>query len=159
MTSKPFTSCLWFDNQGEEAANFYASIFKNSAITGTVRYTDAGPGPAGLVQTVSFELNGQQFLALNGGPEHKFTPAVSLIVECADQAEVDYYWDRFAEGGMEIACGWVQDKFGFCWQIVPTRFLEMVSGPDQAQTSRVMQAMFTMKRLDIAALERAYAAE
>ena len=156
MTSKPFTTCLWFDNQGEEAAQYYTSIFKNSPIDGVHRYTEAGPGPEGAVMTVNFELNGQRFVALNGGPQYSFTPAISLVVECADQAEVDYYWDRFADGGMEIACGWVQDRFGFCWQVVPTRFLELISGPDQEQTSRVMQAMFTMKKFDIAALERAY---
>jgi len=157
MTSKPFTTCLWFDTAGEEAANYYTSVFKNSRISNVSRYTDAGPRPEGSVMTVSFELNGQQFLALNGGPEYQFNAAVSLIVECADQAEVDYYWNRFADGGQEIACGWVQDKFGFCWQVVPSRFLEMVSGPDQEKTARVMQAMFTMKKFDIAALERAYA--
>ena len=157
MTSKPFTTCLWFDDQGEEAANYYAGIFKNSRVTGVQRYTAAGPGPEGAAMTVSFELNGQQFLALNGGPDHNFTPAVSLIVECADQAEVDYYWDRFADGGMEIACGWVQDRFGFCWQVVPARFLEMVADPDRQKAARVMQAMFTMKKFDIAALESAYA--
>ena len=159
MTSKPFTTCLWFDNQGEEAAHYYTSIFKNSRITGLNRYTAAGPGEEGAVITVTFELNGQRFLALNGGPEHTFNPAVSLIVECADQAEVDYYWDRLSDGGQEVACGWVQDRYGFSWQVVPTRFLEMISGPDQEQTARVMRAMFTMKKFDIAELERAYAGE
>ncbi len=157
MTSKPFITCLWFDNQGEEAARHYTSIFKNSRIGGVRRYTDAGPGPEGAVVTVEFELNGQKFLALNGGPEHSFTPAVSLVVECADQAEVDYYWGRLAEGGREIACGWVQDKFGFCWQVVPTVLLEMIADPDAGKAARATAAMLTMTKLDIAELERAYA--
>jgi predicted 3-demethylubiquinone-9 3-methyltransferase (glyoxalase superfamily) len=159
MTSKPFTTCLWFDTQGEEAANYYASVFKNSRIGAVHRYTAAGPGPEGSAMTVQFELNGQQFLALNGGPQYQFTPAVSLVVECADQAEVDYYWERLGEGGQEVACGWLQDKFGLSWQVVPTVFLEMMAGPDPEKVTRATQAMFTMKKLDIAALERAYAGE
>ena len=159
MTSKPFTTCLWFDNQGEEAAHYYMSIFKNSRLGRIARYTDAGPGPEGSVVTVEFELNGQQFLALNGGPEYTFSPATSLVIECADQAEVDYYWERLSEGGQEIACGWLQDKFGFSWQVVPTVFLDMISGPDAEKAARVMAAMFTMKKFDIAALQRAYAGD
>ena len=156
MTSKPFTTCLWFDTQGEEAANFYASIFKNSRIDGVHRYTEAGPGPEGAAMTVEFELNGQRFLALNGGPMYQPTPAVSLVVECADQAEVDYYWDRLLSGGgQEIACGWLKDKYGLCWQIVPARFFEMIADPGKA--ARVTEAMFGMTKFDIAALERAYA--
>ena len=156
MTSKPFTTCLWFDTQGEEAANFYTSIFKNSKITSISRYTSAGPRPAGTVQTVEFELNSQQFLALNGGPEHKPNPAFSIVVECADQAEVDYYWERLTEGGQEIVCGWLADRYGYCWQIVPTVFLEMLRDPDQAKVARVTAAMFTMKKFDIGALTEAY---
>jgi predicted 3-demethylubiquinone-9 3-methyltransferase (glyoxalase superfamily) len=159
MTSKPFTTCLWFDTQGEEAANFYASIFKNSRIDGIHRYTEAGPGPEGAAMTVEFELNGQRFLALNGGPMYQPTPAVSLVVECADQAEVDYYWDRFTDGGTGVACGWVTDKYGFSWQIVPTRFLEMMGDPDPAKVARVTAAMLTMTKLDIQALEAAYAGD
>jgi predicted 3-demethylubiquinone-9 3-methyltransferase (glyoxalase superfamily) len=159
MTSKPFTTCLWFDKQGEEAAHHYMGIFKNSRLGRIYRYTTAGPGPEGTVATVEFELNGQKFLALNGGPEHSFTPAVSLIVECADQAEIDYYWDRLGEGGQEIACGWVQDKYGFCWQVVPTVFLDMITGPDQEKAARVTAAMLSMKKFDLAAIERAYAGE
>ena len=160
MTSKPFTTCLWFDNQGEEAAQHYMSIFKNSRLERVHRYTSAGPGPEGSVMTVEFELNGQKFLALNGGPEpgYSFTPAVSLVIECADQAEVDYYWERLTDGGQEIACGWLQDKYGFSWQVVPTVFLDMINGPDAEKANRVTAAMFTMKKLDIAGLERAYAA-
>lgn len=158
MTSKPFITCLWFDDQGEDAARFYTGIFKNSRITGVSRYTAAGPGPEGTVSTVEFELNGQKFLALNGGPEHYgFSEAVSLIVECEDQAEVDYYWDRLTEGGEEVACGWLTDKYGFRWQIVPTAFLEMLRDSDQEKVRRTTAAMYTMKKMDIAALERAYA--
>ncbi len=157
MTSKPFVTCLWFDDQGEEAAHFYMSVFKDSRLGRVHRYTEAGPGPQGAVATVEFELNGQKFLALNGGPQYSFTPATSLVIECADQAEVDYYWERLAEGGQEIACGWVQDKFGFCWQVVPTVLLDMITDPDAAKAARAMAAMLTMTKLDIAELERAYA--
>jgi len=157
MTSKPFTTCLWFDNQGEEAAQHYTSIFKNSRIHAVHRYTEAGPGPEGAVMTVYFELNGQQFLALNGGPQYSFTPAVSLVVECADQAEVDYYWEGLGEGGQEIACGWLQDKYGLSWQVVPTVLLERITDPDPDKAARVTAAMLTMKKLDIAEIERAYA--
>jgi predicted 3-demethylubiquinone-9 3-methyltransferase (glyoxalase superfamily) len=157
MTSKPFTTCLWFDNQGEEAAHYYTSIFKNSRLGGIQRYTAAGPGPEGSVMTVEFELNGQQFLALNGGPQYSFTPAVSIVVECADQAEIDYYWERLTDAGMEVACGWLQDKYGLSWQIVPTVFLEMITDPDQEKVQRVTEAMFTMKKFDLARIERVYA--
>ena len=157
MTSKPFTTCLWFDNQGEEAAQYYTSIFKNSPIDGVHRYTEAGPGPAGAVMTVNFELNGQRFVALNGGPQYSFTPAISLVVECADQAELDYYWERLGDGGHEVACGWLQDKYGLSWQVVPTAFLEMMKDPDPQKVARVTAAMLSMKKLDIAELERAYA--
>ena len=156
MTSKPFTTCLWFDTQGEEAANFYTSIFKNSKINGVHRYTDVGPGPEGSVLTVEFELNGQQFLALNGGPVYTPGPAVSIVVECADQAEVDYYWERLTEGGQEVACGWLTDKYGFSWQVVPTVLLEMTTDPDPAKAARATAAMMTMKKFDIAALTGAY---
>ena len=159
MTSKPFTTMLWLDNQGEEAARYYLSIFKDSRLGAIHRYTGAGPGEEGAVMLVDFELNGQKFAALNGGPEHKFNPAVSIVVECADQAEVDYYWDRLAEGGHEIACGWVADKYGMHWQVVPTVFFEMISDPDTEKAARATAATYTMKKFDIAALERAYAAD
>jgi predicted 3-demethylubiquinone-9 3-methyltransferase (glyoxalase superfamily) len=159
MTSKPFTTCLWFDNQGEEAAHYYMGIFKDSRLGRVQRYTSAGPGAEGTVAAVEFELNGQKFLALNGGPLYQFNAAVSIVVECADQAEIDYYWDRLTDGGMEIACGWLQDKFGLSWQVVPTVFLEMITDPDAEKTRRVTAAMFTMKKLDIAELERAYAGD
>src|SRR5215469_12474861 len=157
MTSKPFTTCLWFDDQGEEAAKFYTSIFKDSAITSVHRYTEAGPGQAGTVMTVEFALNGQNFMALNGGPQYTFSPAVSIMVEAADQAEVDYYWDRLTEGGEEVACGWLTDRYGLSWQVVPTVFLDMVNGADQVKAARATAAMLSMKKLDIDAPERAYA--
>jgi len=157
MTSKPFITCLWFDGNGEEAVRFYTGIFKNSSIGHVNRFTEAGPGAPGSVITVDFELNGQKFLALNGGPEYQFTPAVSIIVECADQAEVDNYWNRLTEGGHEVACGWLVDKYGLSWQIVPSLFLEMVNDPDQHKVSRVMASMMKMVKFDIAELERAYA--
>lgn len=159
MTSKPFTTCLWFDNQGEEAAHYYMSIFKNSRLGRMSRYTSAGPGPEGSVATVEFELNGQKFLALNGGPQFTFNPAVSLVIECADQAEIDYYWDRLSDGGQEIDCGWVQDKYGLCWQVVPSVMLDMITGPDQGKASRVTAAMLSMKKFDLAAIERASVGE
>jgi predicted 3-demethylubiquinone-9 3-methyltransferase (glyoxalase superfamily) len=159
MTSKPFTTCLWFDRQGEKAAHFYLGIFKDSRLGAVHRYTSAGPGPEGSVLTVEFELNGQKFLALNGGPHHQFSPAVSLVVECADQAEVDYYWNRLGEGGQELACGWITDKYGFPWQVVPGVFFDMLNDPDPATVARVTTAMLAMKKFDVSALHRAYAVD
>ena len=156
MTGKPFTICLWFDSQGEEAARYYMSIFGGSRLGRIQRYTAAGPGEEGTVVSVEFELNGQKFLALNGGPRVQFNDAVSVVVECADQAEVDYYWDRLTEGGQEVACGWLTDRYGLSWQVVPTVFLDMVNGADQVKAARATAAMLSMKKLDIAALERAY---
>ncbi len=159
MTSKPFTTCLWFDNQGEEAAHYYMSIFKNSRLGRVHRYTSAGPGPEGTVATVEFELNGQKFVALNGGPQFKFNAAVSIVVECAGQAEIDYYWDRLTEGGQQVACGWLTDKYGLSWQIVPSVLLDMVTDTDQARAARVTAAMLSMTKFDISALERAYSGD
>jgi predicted 3-demethylubiquinone-9 3-methyltransferase (glyoxalase superfamily) len=159
MTSKPFTTCLWFDDQGEEAVRFYTSIFKDSAITGMTRYGEAGPGDAGKVMTVEFTLNGQNFVALNGGPEYQFTAAVSIMVEAADQAEVDYYWDRLTEGGAGVACGWLTDKFGLSWQVIPSAFYAMMRDPDPEKVSRVTAAMLRMMKFDIPELERAYAGQ
>ena len=153
------TTFLWFDTQSEEAARYYVSIFKNSSLGTIHRYTSAGPGEEGAVMLVEFELNGQKFAALNGGPQYQFNAAVSFVVECADQAEVDYYWDRLAEGGQEIACGWVADKYGLSWQVVPTVFFDMISGPDTAKAARVTSAMLSMMKFDIAALERAAAGD
>jgi predicted 3-demethylubiquinone-9 3-methyltransferase (glyoxalase superfamily) len=149
------TPFLWFDTEAEEAAQLYTSVFKNSRILNVSRYSEAGPRPAGTVLTVDFELDGQHFTALNGGPEFKFTEAVSFQVSCEDQAEVDYYWERLVEGGQEIQCGWLKDRFGLSWQITPTRLPELLSDPDPARAARATQAMFSMKKIDIAELERA----
>ena len=150
------TPNLWFDTQAEDAANFYVSVFKNSRIVGTSRYTDAGPGEPGTVVTVDFELDGQRFTGINGGPVFTFTEAVSFLVNCKDQEEVDYYWDALlADGGVESQCGWLKDRFGLSWQVVPEGFNELMSDPDPARASRAMQAMLGMAKLDLAALQRA----
>jgi predicted 3-demethylubiquinone-9 3-methyltransferase (glyoxalase superfamily) len=150
------TPCLWFDNQAEEAVNFYTSIFKNSRINKIVRYGKEGPGPEGSVLTVEFNLDGQEYLALNGGPQFKFTEAVSFIVNCKTQDEVDYYWEKLTEGGQEVECGWLKDKYGLSWQIVPTALGKMMSDPDQEKAQRVMAALLKMKKLDLEGLRRAY---
>ena len=147
---------LWFDDQAEEAARFYTSIFNNSKIETIVHYGETGPGPKGSVMTVAFELDGQRFVALNGGPHFKFTEAISFVVNCETQAEVDEFWQKLSEGGEEVACGWLKDKFGLSWQIVPTVMVEMLQDPDPEKSQRVMQAMMPMKKLDIAVLEQAY---
>ena len=148
-------SCLWFDTQGEDAANFYVSIFPNSAITEIAHYTEAGPREAGSVMTVSFELDGHRYRALNGGPEFHFNEAISFEISCADQAEVDYYWNALSAGGKEGPCGWVSDKFGLSWQVVPTVLDELAADPDPERANRAIAAMLTMGKLDIAALQRA----
>jgi predicted 3-demethylubiquinone-9 3-methyltransferase (glyoxalase superfamily) len=158
MSDKAFTTCLWFDTEAEEAARFYTGIFKDSKLGRVLRHTEAGPGPVGSVMLVEFELNGNKFSALNGGPQFTFNEAVSVVVPCADQAEVDYYWSHLSEGGQEIACGWLKDRYGLCWQIVPTVFFDMVHDPDQDKAARVTRAMFEMTKFDVAALEQAYAA-
>ena len=150
------TPFLWFDGQAEEAARFYVSVFPNSRIVTTARYGDAGPGPAGSVMTVVFQLDGQQFIALNGGPQFRFTEAISFCVDCGTQKDVDEYWRRLSEGGEEGPCGWLKDRFGLSWQIVPTALGRMLSDPDPESSKRVMQAMLGMKKMDIAGLERAY---
>lgn len=150
------TPFLWFDNQAEEAMNFYTSIFKNSKIGQVSRYGDAGPGPKGSVMVGTFYLEGQQFMALNGGPQYKFTPATSFVVNCETQDEVDYFWDKLSSGGMEIQCGWLSDKFGLSWQIVPTALGELLGSGDPEKSNRVMQALFQMKKLVIADLRKAY---
>ncbi|HEX9905947.1 MAG TPA: VOC family protein [Propylenella sp.] len=152
------TPFLWFDNEAEEAMNFYTSVFRNSKVGNVVRYGDAGPGPKGSVMVASFELEGLQFTALNGGPQFKFTEAISFHVACESQDEVDYFWDRLSEGGSIQQCGWLKDKFGLSWQIVPTVLPKLLSDPDREKANRVMQAMLRMKKLDIAGLEQAYAA-
>src|ERR1700726_4525688 len=150
------TPFLWFDHQAEEAASFYASIFPNSKIGKVIRYGAAGPGPAGSAMTVEFQLEGQSFVALNGGPHFKFTEAISFVVNCQSQEEVDAYWDKLSAGGTEVQCGWLKDKFGLSWQIVPTVLPKLLNDPDPAKAQRVMKAMLTMKKLDIRALEQAY---
>ncbi|MBW1600376.1 VOC family protein [Streptomyces sp. JJ38] len=149
------TPNLWFDTQGEEAAEFYCSVFPNSKIHTVSHYNEAGPRPAGTVMTVDFELDGQRFTALNGGPEVTFNEALSLLVECADQEEVDYYWSRLSEGGEEGPCGWLKDRFGLSWQIIPKRLDELVRDPDPARAARAMTAMLGMKKIDVAALDAA----
>ena len=150
---------LWFDEKAEEAVNFYTSLFKDSKIVKTMRYGEAGPGPAGSVITVDFQLNGQDFVALNGGPQFKFTEAISLLVNCEDQEEVDDLWQKLtADGGEESQCGWLKDKYGLSWQIVPTILSEMLSDPDPAKSGRAMRAMLQMQKIDIPTLKRAYEA-
>jgi len=148
--------CLWFDTQAEEAARFYTSIFKNSRITAVSHYAENMPMPKGTVLTVRFELDGQEHLAMNGGPMFHFTEAISLMVECKNQQEIDFYWDRLLDGGSEAQCGWLKDKYGLSWQVVPTPMLAMLMDPDEGKSGRAMEAMMKMKKLDIAALERAY---
>lgn len=151
------TPCLWFDTQAEDAANFYVSVFKNSKITEISRYGDAGPRPKGMVLTVAFELDGQPFTALNGGPQFKFSEAVSFQISCETQDEIDHYWNRLVEGGAESMCGWLKDKFGLSWQVVPKRLIELITSSDAAKAKRVTEAMFKMKKIDIATLDRAAA--
>ncbi|HEX3731337.1 MAG TPA: VOC family protein [Mycobacteriales bacterium] len=151
------TPYLWFDNQAEEAAHFYVSIFKDSKILNVTRYRETGPGPAGSVMIVEFQLEGQRFVGLNGGPVFTFTEAVSLFVDCNDQQEVDELWAKLtADGGQESACGWLKDKYGLSWQIVPRVLIEMLSDPDTEKSQRAMAAMLTMKKLDIEVLRNAH---
>ncbi|MDX3544035.1 VOC family protein [Streptomyces europaeiscabiei] len=159
MTSDGFTTCLWFDGQAEEAAAHYVSIFKNSRIGRVTHYGEGAPQPAGSVLTVDFVANGQQFVALNGGPQFKFTEAVSFQILCADQDEIDYYWNRLTEGGEPGPCGWLKDRFGVSWQVVPTALIEMINDSDPQKASRAVAAMMSMGKFDLAALEKAYAGE
>lgn len=150
------TPFLWFDDKAEEAMNFYLSIFKNSKRGRISRYGDAGPGPKGMVMVATFQLEGQEFIALNGGPQFKFTEAISLVVNCEAQDEVDTFWDRLSEGGSKGQCGWLKDKYGLSWQIVPTTLGELMSDPDPEKSKRVINAMLQMKKLDIKILKLAY---
>ncbi|MFE2278725.1 VOC family protein [Streptomyces sp. NPDC059454] len=160
MTTDGFTTCLWYDGQAEEAANFYVSVFKDSSIGDIVRNTDATPGAEGSVLTVEFTANGQKFVALNGGPEFTFNEAISFQLDCADQAEIDHYWEKLVEGGGEHGpCGWLKDRFGVSWQVNAVRLTEMIGDPDRRKADRALKAMMTMGKLDIAALEKAYAGE
>ncbi len=154
------TPCLWFDTEAEEAADFYTSIFENSRITAVSHFGEAGPRPAGTVMTVEFELEGQKFTALNGGPEFKFNEAVSFVIDCEDQAEVDRLWDALVEGGGSHGpCGWLKDRYGVSWQVTPRELNEMLEDPDQQRAARAMEAMLQMGKLDVAALRRAFNGE
>ena len=153
------TPFLWFDNNAEEAMNFYVSVFKNSKITSLTRFGDAGPGPKGTVMTGIFQIEGQEFYALNGGPHFKFTPAISLFVNCESQQEIDDLWEKLSEGGKKDQCGWLTDKFGLTWQIVPSRLGKLLSGADPAKSNRAMKSMMQMKKLDIQQLQKAYDGE
>jgi len=149
------TPFLWFDNNAEEAMNFYVSIFKNSKVISVARYGDAGPGPKGSVMTANFQLNGQEFVALNGGPHFKFTEAISFVVNCETQQEVDEFWEKLSEGGEESRCGWLKDKYGLSWQIVPTILVKLLQDKDPVKAKRVMEAMLQMNKIDIKKLKQA----
>jgi predicted 3-demethylubiquinone-9 3-methyltransferase (glyoxalase superfamily) len=151
------TTFLWFNDNAEEAANFYCGIFKNSKILSMARFGEAGPGPKGSVMAVTFQLEGQQFMALNGGPLFSFTPAISFFVNCQDQAEVDELWEKLSAGGEESRCGWLKDKFGLSWQIIPTALSELLGHKDPEKAKRAMQVMLQMGKIDIAKLQRAAA--
>ena len=151
--------CLWFDGTAQEAVDFYVSVFRNARITNTLLHNEASPGPVGSLLAVEFELDGEAFLALNGGPEFQFTPAISMFIQCDDQAEIDHYWDKLLDGGQAMACGWLTDRFGVTWQIAPRRLIGMLRDPDLAKANRTMAKMREMIKLDIAALERAYRGE
>jgi predicted 3-demethylubiquinone-9 3-methyltransferase (glyoxalase superfamily) len=149
------TPNLWFDTEAEEAADFYISVFKNSRVVNVAHYTEAGPGTPGAVMTVEFELDGNRFVGINGGPQFKFDEAVSFQITCETQDEVDYYWERLTDGGQESQCGWLKDRFGLCWQVVPTGMAEVFANPDPESARRAMEAMLKMSKLDIAALRAA----
>jgi predicted 3-demethylubiquinone-9 3-methyltransferase (glyoxalase superfamily) len=148
--------CLWFDSQAEEAAKFYVSVFPNSRILGTTHYLEGAPRPAGSVLVMRFCLDGEEFSAINGGPQFTFSPAISFVARCATQAEVDHLWERLCEGGQAGQCGWLTDRYGVSWQIVPDILMEMINGTDKAAAQRAFSALMTMRKLDIAALQRAY---
>jgi predicted 3-demethylubiquinone-9 3-methyltransferase (glyoxalase superfamily) len=153
---KKITPFLWFNGNAEEAMNFYVSVFQNSKVLGVTRYGDAGPGPKGTVMTANFELNGQEFVALNGGPQFTFSPAISFVAHCESQQEVDELWGKLSAGGREDNCGWVTDKYGLTWQVVPTALIQMLNDKDTRKSKSVMQAMLQMKKIDIPTLKRAY---
>jgi predicted 3-demethylubiquinone-9 3-methyltransferase (glyoxalase superfamily) len=146
---------LWFDTEAEDAATFYVSVFKNSRIVNVTHYTEAGPREAGMVMTVEFELDGLRFVGINGGPDFTFDEAVSFEIQCEDQAEIDYYWERLTDGGTEGPCGWCKDRFGLSWQVVPTGMEEMLADPDAGRAERAMKAMLGMGKIDIAAMQSA----
>jgi predicted 3-demethylubiquinone-9 3-methyltransferase (glyoxalase superfamily) len=150
------TPFLWFNGKAEEAINFYVSVFRNSRVLGVTRYGDAGPGPKGTVMTANFQLNGQEFVALNGGPQFTFSPAISFVAHCETQQEVDEMWGKLSEGGREDQCGWVTDKYGVTWQVIPTALIQMLNDKDARKSKSVMQAMLQMKKIDIPTLKQAY---
>jgi predicted 3-demethylubiquinone-9 3-methyltransferase (glyoxalase superfamily) len=156
LSMQKITPFLWFDDQAEDAMNFYVSIFKNSKVLSVPRYGDAGPGPKGTVMTARFQLEGQEFIALNGGPQFQFTEAISFLVNCDRQEEVDYFWEKLSEGGERSRCGWLKDKFGLSWQIVPTVLGEMLQDKNAEKSQSVMKAMLQMDKIDIQGLKRAY---
>ncbi len=156
MTAQKITPFLWFDNNAEEAMNFYVATFKNSKILNVTRYGDAGPGPKGTVMAATFQLEGQEFYALNGGPQYKFTPAISLFVNCETQQEVDALWNKLLDGGREDQCGWLTDKFGLSWQIIPTILGKLLGDKDPRKSSSVMRAMLQMRKIDVKKLQQAY---
>jgi predicted 3-demethylubiquinone-9 3-methyltransferase (glyoxalase superfamily) len=154
--AQKITPNLWFDTEAEEAANFYISVFKNARMVSIARYTEAGPREAGMVMTVEFELDGQRFVGINGGPDFKFNEAVSFQIDCEDQEEIDYYWDKLVEGGGEEGpCGWLKDRFGVSWQVVPAGMNELFNDPDPEKARRAMEAMLQMRKIDVAALRAA----
>jgi predicted 3-demethylubiquinone-9 3-methyltransferase (glyoxalase superfamily) len=153
------TTFLWFNGNAEEAANYYVSTFKHSKIVNTARFGDAGPGPKGSVMLVTFELEGQQFMALNGGPQYTISPAISLFVNCETQAEVDELWAKLTSGGKEVQCGWLTDKFGVSWQIIPREFMQLMQDKDPVKSQRVFKAMMQMVKIDLDVLKRAYRGE
>ncbi|GAA3650545.1 VOC family protein [Streptomyces chitinivorans] len=155
MQKQKIATCLWFDGRAEEAARYYTSLFPDSRITDVQYYGEAGPGEPGSVMTVTFELAGREFIALNGGPEFTFSEAISLSVDCADQAEVDELWTRLTDGGEESVCGWLKDRYGLSWQIVPRELTELLSHPDPAVSQQVMKAMLGMRKIDVQALREA----
>jgi predicted 3-demethylubiquinone-9 3-methyltransferase (glyoxalase superfamily) len=159
LADNALTTCLWFDTEGEDAARYYTSIFKDSKLGKVVPYGEAGRRPAEMTMLVEFELNGQKFIALNGGPQFSFSEAISIQVPCADQDEVDYYWSRLTEGGEEGPCGWLKDKFGLSWQVVPTAVIELMEDSDSEKATRAAEAVYSMKKIDIAAVQRAHAGE
>ena len=156
MSEQKITPCLWFDMKAEEAVAFYLATFRDGRVVSTSRYGDSGPGPKGAVMTILFEIEGQRFLALNGGPHYSFTPAISLIVDCETQADVDRLWDRLGEGGKPMQCGWIADRFGVTWQIAPSLIPRIMQSGDAAGIARVMRAIMPMTKIDIATLERAF---
>jgi predicted 3-demethylubiquinone-9 3-methyltransferase (glyoxalase superfamily) len=158
MTRK-ITPFLWFDNNAEEAMNYYVAVFEDAEVLNVSRYGEGGPGPTGGVMTATFRLNGQEFTALNGGPEFKFTEAVSFLIECEGQEEVDYYWDKLTAGGEPGPCGWLKDQFGLSWQVIPSTLFELLQDEDPAKANRVMQAMLQMSKIDVAQLKAAYEQE